>query len=82
MTALDLDTHAAQFWSLSGGKFWTSPADDIYAIVPVHAFDLPRRRLPGRKKVDHVAKERKDVQKIEVRWKKARTNYSKMLPTK
>ncbi|KAH3842956.1 hypothetical protein DPMN_116462 [Dreissena polymorpha] len=50
-----------------------------------HAFDLPGgRRLLGRKKVDHVATERNYVQKgaLEVRWEKARTNYSKMLPTK
>ncbi len=50
-----------------------------------HAFDSPeRKRLPGRKRIDHVATERNAVQKgaLGVRWEKARTNYSKMLPTK
>ncbi|KAH3724817.1 hypothetical protein DPMN_050644 [Dreissena polymorpha] len=49
------------------------------------AFDLlGKRRLPGRKKVDHVATERNAVHKeaLGVLWEKARTNYSKMLPTK
>lgn len=48
-----------------------------------HAFDLHRRKRL-RKRIDHVATERNAVQKgaLGVRWEKARTNYSKMLPTK
>lgn len=50
-----------------------------------HAFDMPqRRRLAGRKNEGHISTERNATMKgtLGVRFEKARTNYSKMLPTK
>ena len=68
------------------------PISTYNKLIPIltyndsdHAFDLPgRKRLSGRKRIDHVATETNAVQKgaLGVRWEKARTNYSKMLPTK
>ena len=50
-----------------------------------HAFDVPLcRGLAGRKNEGHVATNRNAIMKgvYRVRFKKAKTNYSKVLPTK